>query len=436
MNWTQRGLRKVPEVTIFFWVIKILTTAMGEATSDYSVHAIDPVIAVCLGFIAFVIAMSLQLRTDRYKAPIYWLAVVMVAVFGTMCADVLHVRFKVPYEASTTGFAIVLAAVFFTWYKVEGTLSIHSIFTLRRELFYWAAILATFAMGTALGDLTAYVLHLGFFSSALLFTVLFAIPGLAYRFAGLNGVLAFLDRLCPHPAHGRFLCRLAGRSGEPRGPRVGTGDGRCHFHHPHRHLGRVPHREQGGSPGGPARAWRRRRAGHRAVLARPAPPEASTTVSLSPETLFLQDRHDRVSVRRVKSLQGQDDLGFVDGHRSTGAPVFHRQQVEPEAPKGAGERSERTGLVGQDDTDHEVAAGRREPVLDQTGEQQRVDVAARNQQYDGPSPGTAPASRAASGTAPAGSTTHLHRSRSSTTARLISSSSTVTTSSTSALVCS
>ena len=119
------------------------------------------------------------------------LAVVMVAVFGTMCADVLHVRFKVPYEASTTGFAIVLAAVFFTWYKVEGTLSIHSIFTLRRELFYWAAILSTFAMGTALGDLTAYVLHLGFFSSALLFTFLFAIPGLAYRFAGLNGVVAF-----------------------------------------------------------------------------------------------------------------------------------------------------------------------------------------------------------------------------------------------------
>jgi uncharacterized membrane-anchored protein len=191
MRWTERGLRKVPEITIFFWVIKILTTAMGEATSDYSVHAIDPVIAVCLGFIAFVIAMTLQLRTDRYKAPIYWLAVVMVAVFGTMCADVLHVRFKVPYEVSTTGFAIVLAAVFIAWHLVEHTLSIHSIFTLRRELFYWAAILATFAMGTALGDLTAYVLHLGFFSSGLLFTALFAIPGLAYRFAGLNAVFAF-----------------------------------------------------------------------------------------------------------------------------------------------------------------------------------------------------------------------------------------------------
>jgi uncharacterized membrane-anchored protein len=191
MRWTERGLRKVPEITIFFWVIKILTTAMGEATSDFSVKTINPVIAVCLGFIAFVVAMALQLRADRYKAPVYWFAVVMVAVFGTMCADVLHVRFGVPYTVSTTGFAIVLAAVFITWHRVERTLSIHSIYTLRRELFYWAAVLSTFAMGTALGDMTATDLHLGYFSSGLLFTALFAIPGLAYRFAGLNAVLAF-----------------------------------------------------------------------------------------------------------------------------------------------------------------------------------------------------------------------------------------------------
>jgi uncharacterized membrane-anchored protein len=191
VRWTERGLTKVPQITIFFWVIKILTTAMGEATSDFSVKAIDPVIAVGLGFIAFLVAMAFQLRADRYKAPIYWFAVVMVAVFGTMCADVLHVKFGVPYTVSTTGFAIVLAAVFFSWHLVEHTLSIHSIFTLRRELFYWAAVLATFAMGTALGDLTAYTLHLGFFTSGLLFTALFAVPALAYRFAGLNPVLAF-----------------------------------------------------------------------------------------------------------------------------------------------------------------------------------------------------------------------------------------------------
>ena len=191
MRWTERGLRKVPEITVFFWAVKGLTTAMGEATSDWSVHTIDPVIAVCLGAIAFVVAMSLQLRADRYKPPVYWLAVVMVAVFGTMCADVLHVRFHVPYEVSTPIFAAVLAGVFVVWHLAERTLSIHSIFTLRRELFYWAAVLSTFAMGTALGDLTAYTLHLGFFSSFLLFAVLIAVPALAYRFAGLNAVLAF-----------------------------------------------------------------------------------------------------------------------------------------------------------------------------------------------------------------------------------------------------
>ncbi len=191
MRLTERGLRKVPEITIFFWVIKILTTAMGEATSDFSVRTIDPVLAVGLGGIAFVVAMFFQLRADRYKAPVYWFAVVMVAVFGTMCADVLHVKFKVPYSVSTTGFAIILAAVFLAWHFVEKTLSIHSIFTLRRELFYWAAVLSTFAMGTALGDLTATTLHLGYFSSGLLFVALFAIPALGYRFAGLNSVFAF-----------------------------------------------------------------------------------------------------------------------------------------------------------------------------------------------------------------------------------------------------
>ena len=163
---------------------------MGEATSDFSVKAIDPVVAVGLGFVAFAVSMFLQLRARRYVAPLYWFAVVMVAVFGTMCADVLHVRFGVPYTVSSTGFAIVLAAVFL-WWKVEGTLSIHSINTLRRELFYWAAVLSTFALGTAVGDMTAVVLHLGYFSSGLLFAGIIAVPALGYAFGGLNGVFAF-----------------------------------------------------------------------------------------------------------------------------------------------------------------------------------------------------------------------------------------------------
>ena len=191
MNWTQRIARKVPEVTVYFWIVKVLTTAMGEATSDYSVHQIDPVIAVSFGGVGLVIALGWQLWVRRYIAYVYWLAVVMVAVFGTMAADVLHVRFKVPYAASTVGFGVTLVVVFLAWYWTEGTLSIHSINTLRRELFYWATVLTTFALGTATGDLTAYTFHLGFFSSGLMFAAVIAIPALAFRFVGLNEVAAF-----------------------------------------------------------------------------------------------------------------------------------------------------------------------------------------------------------------------------------------------------
>jgi len=188
---TRRIGVKVPQVTVGFWVVKVLTTAMGEATSDYSVHQVDPVVAVAFGFVAFVIAIALQLRLRHYVVWTYWLAVVMVAVFGTMAADVIHVRFHVPYAVSTVGFALALATVFIAWYKVEGTLSIHSVNSTRRELFYWATVLATFALGTAAGDMTAYTFHLGFFSSALLFAAAISVPALAYRIVDLNAIAAF-----------------------------------------------------------------------------------------------------------------------------------------------------------------------------------------------------------------------------------------------------
>ncbi|HZS24179.1 MAG TPA: hypothetical protein VFA30_04250 [Gaiellaceae bacterium] len=185
-------MTRVPaRITAHFWAIKLLTTAAGEATSDYLVHNVNPYLAVMGGFVAFVVAMALQLRTRRYVPWIYWLAVAMVAVFGTMAADVLHVEFGVPYVVSTIAFAIALAVVFVAWKRSEGTLSIHSIDTDRRELFYWAAVLATFAMGTAAGDLAAYTLDLGFLSAGILFAAVFAVPGLAYRFAGMNPILAF-----------------------------------------------------------------------------------------------------------------------------------------------------------------------------------------------------------------------------------------------------
>jgi uncharacterized membrane-anchored protein len=182
---------KVPLITVFFWIIKLLSTAMGEATSDYMVKTINPVVAVLLGFAGFVIAMVLQFRAKRYNAWIYWLAVLMVAVFGTQAADVLHIKFHVPYAASTIFYAIVLAVIFVLWYRSEGTLSIHSIRTPRREAFYWATVLATFALGTATGDLTARTLHLGYLTSGILFSIAFLAVALLHWKFGLNPILAF-----------------------------------------------------------------------------------------------------------------------------------------------------------------------------------------------------------------------------------------------------
>lgn len=191
MHPTMRALIKVPEITIYFWIIKLLTTAMGETTSDAIVHRLDPKIAVAIGGIGLLIALVLQLSVRRYVAWIYWLAVVMVAIFGTMAADVLHIGFGIPYIISTAFFMATLAVIFVVWYITEKTLSIHSIYTRRRELFYWATVIATFALGTALGDMTATTLGLGYLASGIMFAVLFAVPALAYRLLGLNEILAF-----------------------------------------------------------------------------------------------------------------------------------------------------------------------------------------------------------------------------------------------------
>jgi uncharacterized membrane-anchored protein len=187
----RHAFSKVPEVTALFWIVKALTTAMGESTSDFLVHTLVPEIAVVLGGIVFCIALYLQLSKDRYVPWAYWLAGAMVGVFGTMAADVLHVGLGVPYIVSTVFYAIVLAVVFRAWYLAEGTLSIHSITTPRRELFYWAAVLATFALGTAAGDLTAVTFGFGYFGSILLFGAIIAIPAIGYFRFGMNSILAF-----------------------------------------------------------------------------------------------------------------------------------------------------------------------------------------------------------------------------------------------------
>ncbi len=185
------SLRRVPEVTVYFWITKILTTAMGEAASDFLVYHINPYIAVGLGALGLVVALALQGAARRYVPWIYWLAVSMVAIFGTMAADVVHIKFGVPYLVSTVFFAVVLAGVFLTWYATERTLSIHSVFTFRPEAFYWVTVMTTFALGTAAGDMTAFTLHLGFFLSGMMFVGLIAVPAVAYRLFGLNEVVAF-----------------------------------------------------------------------------------------------------------------------------------------------------------------------------------------------------------------------------------------------------
>ncbi len=220
---TAAAIVKVPEIAVIFWVIKILTTAMGEATSDYLVHGFNPYLAVTGGFFAFVAAMAIQLRMPAYVPWAYWLAVLMVAVFGTMAADVLHVEFRVPYAVSTIAFAVVLTVVFTAWYRSEGTLSIHSIDTRRRELFYWAAVLATFALGTAAGDLAAYTARLGFLSAGVLFAVLFAIPGIGYRFLNLNAIVAFWFAYVMTRPLGASFADWMGKSRAAGG--LGLGDG-------------------------------------------------------------------------------------------------------------------------------------------------------------------------------------------------------------------
>jgi len=220
---TRRGALRVPEITAYFWLIKALSTAMGESTSDYLVHAMAPVVAVGLGFLAFLAALALQFSVRRYIAWTYWLAVVMVGVFGTMAADALHVGFGVPYIASSVFYGLVLFAVFASWQRTEKTLSIHSIDTARRELFYWAAVMATFAMGTAVGDLTANTIGLGYFASGVLFAAVIAIPAIGYRSLGWNSIFCFWFAYVVTRPFGASVADWLGKSKSAGG--LGFGDG-------------------------------------------------------------------------------------------------------------------------------------------------------------------------------------------------------------------
>lgn len=181
---------KVPEVGLLFWLIKVITTGMGEAMSDAMGNFFIPLAAV-VGIGGFFYALRRQVRATAYHAPTYWACVMMVAVFGTMVADGLHDGTGLSYEVTTVASAAAVGAVFWRWHRAEGTLSIHTITTRSRERYYWLAVLATFALGTAAGDLTAIQLHLGFLDSALLFGGLMLLPALGWATGRVDPIIGF-----------------------------------------------------------------------------------------------------------------------------------------------------------------------------------------------------------------------------------------------------
>jgi uncharacterized membrane-anchored protein len=181
---------KVPEIIFLFWVVKILTTAGGEVTSDY-LKTYGNFGGGGAEVALFVIALVLQFATRRYRAFAYWFLAYAIAIAGTGISDFLHLDVHIPYAGTTLLWAVILAAVFWSWHRSEGTLSIHSITTQRREAFYWTTVFATFALGTALGDFTATSLNMGYLPSGLFFFAIILLPVLAWWRFGLNSIAAF-----------------------------------------------------------------------------------------------------------------------------------------------------------------------------------------------------------------------------------------------------
>ena len=186
-------LNKVPQVTIFFWVIKILATTVGETAADFlstTLH-FGLVVTSYVMSAAFVIVLVVQLTRKRYIRSIYWTVVVLISVVGTLVSDTLVDKLGIGLRTSSIIFGCILGVVFLVWWLSERTLSVHAVNTTRRELFYWAAILFTFALGTSGGDLAAETFGLGYPLSALMFAGLIALTAAAYYYLKVDGVLAF-----------------------------------------------------------------------------------------------------------------------------------------------------------------------------------------------------------------------------------------------------
>jgi uncharacterized membrane-anchored protein len=192
ISLTRHILNKVPEVTAFFWIIKVLCTTVGETAADtLGTHGFTLTQVSGLMSALLVAVLVFEFRSRRYVPSLYWMCVVLISIVGTLITDNLTDNFAVSLVTTTIIFSIALVLAFLAWYRSEGTLSIHTIFTRRREAFYWLAILVTFALGTAAGDLFAERLGLGFFVSALIFGGAIALITVAHFRFGLNAVLAF-----------------------------------------------------------------------------------------------------------------------------------------------------------------------------------------------------------------------------------------------------
>jgi uncharacterized membrane-anchored protein len=185
-------LNKVPEVTLFFWIIKVLSTTVGETFADFlSGLGLGLSGTTMVMTAAFIAVLVWQFRTRQLVPGVYWLTVVLISVVGTLITDNLTDALGVPLELSTAVFAVALGATFTVWYAVERTLSIHSIVTFRREAFYWLAILFTFALGTAAGDLVSERFGVGYWATAIIVALLIAAIAVSHKVFGANAVLTF-----------------------------------------------------------------------------------------------------------------------------------------------------------------------------------------------------------------------------------------------------
>jgi uncharacterized membrane-anchored protein len=192
-NHIKEMLNKVPEITIYFWIIKILCTTVGETAADFLNTNLNLGLtgtSLVMG-ILLVVALVFQFKSKKYLPTIYWLAVVLISIVGTLITDNLTDNFGISLQLTTGIFALLLAGVFTIWYKSEKTLSIHTIVTTKRERFYWAVILFTFALGTASGDLLAEKFNFGYLLSACIFAGAIVIVYGAYKIFNINAVLAF-----------------------------------------------------------------------------------------------------------------------------------------------------------------------------------------------------------------------------------------------------